>query len=217
MSHELRTPLNRIIGYTRLLMEDSQNLDAEQINDLGVIRSSGTHLLSLISDLLDLSKIEAGTLELRISEVDVAQMLRETAASLKPQVDDSGVEMVIDAPDTLTLSCDRSRVKQILLNVLANAAKFTTDGKIYSTLTTAASGGVRLQIHDTRPGIPTDDLDRIFEPFFQSGAALARRPRQNEGEGLGLAITQMLAQAHGGDVTIASQFGEGTTVTIDLP
>ncbi|MCW2949859.1 MAG: putative two-component system sensor kinase, partial [Thermoleophilia bacterium] len=217
MSHELRTPLNSIIGYTTLLMEDGGNLTAEQIDDLAVIRSSGTHLLSLISDLLDLSTIEAGTLELRVSEVDVSQALRDAVTSLRPQADDSGVEMVVEAPEALSITCDRSRVKQILLNVLANAVKFTTNGTIYSTLTEVESGGVRIEIHDTGPGIPPEDLDRIFEPFFQSGSAFARRPRRSEGAGLGLAITQMLAQAHGGRVSVASRFGDGTTVTIELP
>ncbi|MCW2923023.1 MAG: putative Histidine kinase [Thermoleophilia bacterium] len=217
MSHELRTPLNSILGYTTLLIDDSTNLDAQQLEDLGVIRSSGTHLLGLIGDLLDLSRIEAGALELRLAAVDVVDLVRDTVASLKPQVDASGVEVVIDAPASASITCDRSRVKQILLNVLANAVKFTTEGSIFVTVTVTSEEGVSCQVHDTGPGIPPADVERIFEPFFQSGQALVRRPRQNEGAGLGLSISRMLATAHGGDMTLTSRLGEGTTVTIDLP
>jgi len=216
MSHELRTPLNSIIGYATLLIEDGE-LNAEQRDDLGVIRASGSHLLALITDLLDLSKIEAGTLALRPIEVDIARLLRDAARSLKPQVERSGVELVVEAPDVAHIECDRSRVRQILLNILANAVKFTTEGSIFATLRVQADAGVTIEIHDTGPGIPEEDLPRLFEPFFQSGAALARTPRASEGAGLGLAISRMLARAHGGTVEIDSHLGDGTTVTIHLP
>jgi signal transduction histidine kinase len=217
VSHELRTPLNSIIGYTTLLIEDSDNLTPEQLDDLHVIKSSGTHLLSLISDLLDLSRIETGHMDLQIAHTDVAQLLRDTAASLRPQVESSGVELAVKAPGTLVIECDRSRVRQMLLNVLGNAVKFTEEGRIDASLVSTDEGGAHFEICDTGPGIPNEDIDRIFESFFQSGAALARTPRTSEGAGLGLAITRMLADLHGGTVSIASELGEGTTITIDLP
>jgi signal transduction histidine kinase len=217
MSHELRTPLNSIIGYTALLLDDAETLTDEQREDLGLIRSSGTHLLALISDLLDLSRIEAGRLELNHTTVDVAQLLGDVVASLRPQVEKSNVQLVVDAPVSLVIECDRSRVRQMLLNVIGNAVKFTTHGSVTATLEEADLGGVVCTISDTGPGIPSADLHRIFESFFQSNAALARTPREREGAGLGLAITRMLADAHGGGVDIESTEGEGTIVMIRLP
>jgi signal transduction histidine kinase len=218
MSHELRTPLNSIIGYANLLIEDSDNLGEDQLEDLRVIRSSGTHLLSLITDLLDLSRIEAGKVELRLEQVDLAKLLRDTVSSLRPQADAaSGVELVVDAPEQLTLTCDRSRVRQMLLNVLGNALKFTERGEVRTILAPAPGGGAHITVRDTGPGIPPADLTRIFESFFQSDAALARTPHAAEGAGLGLAITQMLVELHGGTVTIESTLDVGTTVSMELP
>lgn len=217
MSHELRTPLNSIIGYTTLLVEDSENLLPEQLEDLQVIRASGTHLLRLISDLLDLSRIEAGRIELQASMTDVSQLLRDVVASLRPQVEASGIEMLVEAPGVLVIECDRSRVRQMLLNVLGNALKFTQEGQIVASMTRTQVGGMHCEISDTGPGIPEVDVGRIFDSFFQSEAALARTPRENEGAGLGLAITRTLAALHGGTVHLESQLGAGTRVTIDLP
>lgn len=217
MSHELRTPLNSIIGYATLLIEDADVLSDDQLEDLQIIRSSGTHLLRLISDLLDLSKIEAGHIALQPSMTDVSQLLRDVATSLRPQVEASGIELLVETPGVLVIECDRSRVRQMLLNILGNAVKFTDAGEILATMSTTDDGGMRCEIRDTGPGIPPEDIDRIFDSFFQSEAALARTPRENEGAGLGLAITQTLAELHGGRVELESTHGVGTTVTMYLP
>lgn len=217
MSHELRTPLNSILGYAMLLLEGAENLSAEQLDDLQAIGSSGRHLLSLISDLLDLSKIEAGKLELRLASVDIAQLLRDTVTSLRPQVRRTGVELLVEAPGSLVVECDRSRVRQIFLNVLGNAVKFTEHGQIVARVQAHADGGARCEFHDSGPGIPEEDIERVFESFFQSTTALAHTSRRSEGAGLGLAITRTLVDLHGGEIWIKSTLGVGTTVTIDLP
>ncbi|MCW2974112.1 MAG: multi-sensor signal transduction histidine kinase, partial [Thermoleophilia bacterium] len=140
----------------------------------------------------------------------------DVAASLRPQAEVAGTTIEVKADDAVELRCDRSRLRQILLNVAANAVKFTPSGAITITITTQGDH-VEFLVHDTGIGIPAADLDRIFETFFQSSAALARTPRVNEGAGLGLAITRDLAQLHQGSVDIASTEGVGTTVRIVLP
>jgi signal transduction histidine kinase len=149
--------------------------------------------------------------------VDLAKLLRDTVNSLRPQVQAATeVELLVEAPDQLVITCDRSRVRQMLLNVMGNALKFTNEGHVRATLA-QVKGGARITVDDTGPGIPPADLTRIFESFFQSDAALARTPRAAEGAGLGLAITQMLVELHGGTVSIESTLDVGTTVTMELP
>jgi signal transduction histidine kinase len=125
--------------------------------------------------------------------------------------------MSVEGSASLVIECDRSRLRQMMLNVLGNAVKFTTEGSITATTKPSDDGGVCIYIADTGPGIPEQDIERIFESFFQSEAALARTPRASEGAGLGLAITRMLAELHGGEVRIESTLGKGTAVTIGLP
>lgn len=217
MSHELRSPLNTIIGYTRLLLEDSQSLNDEQLEDLKIVRGSGEHLLELITDLLDLQKIEAGRISLVLAQEELITILDAVAASVQPSVPD-GVKVVLDVSDLKDdqLWCDRTRVRQILLNVLGNALKFTTHGEV--RLAARDDGGaIRIVVSDTGPGIPLADQPRIFESFYQSSQALERTPNPREGAGLGLAITKLLAELHGGSVQLNSREGEGTQITIRLP
>ncbi|MBC7460781.1 MAG: GAF domain-containing sensor histidine kinase [Thermoleophilia bacterium] len=216
MSHELRTPLNSIIGYATLLLDEPATLNAEQQEDLGIIHASSTHLLGLIADLLDLSQIETGHVQLHLATVDAARVARDVAASLRPQAEAAGTTIDVQADDGLELRCDRLRLRQILLNVAANAVKFTPSGAITITVTGHVDD-IEFVVHDTGIGIPAADLDRIFETFFQSSAALARTPRDSEGAGLGLAITRDLAQLHHGTVDIESTEGIGTVVRIVLP
>jgi signal transduction histidine kinase len=215
MSHELRSPLNTIIGYASLLLDEPGSLNSEQLEDLRIIQASSKHLLTLIADLLDLSKIEAGRLELHPSRMDVAALMREAVAALQPQVHD-GVTLSGVAPETLLMMGDRGRIRQMLLNVIGNAVKFTRDGEVVARVHDDQDH-VIIEVSDTGPGIPPTDIDRIFDSFFQSAAAQARTPREHEGAGLGLAITKALADRHGGAVSLASHDGQGTTVTIMLP
>ncbi|MCW2920794.1 MAG: putative two-component system sensor kinase [Thermoleophilia bacterium] len=219
MSHELRSPLNTIIGYTRLLLEDPRELDSEQLEDLEIVRSSSEHLLALITDLLDLQRIEAGRVSLALADEDLSALVGAVIASIRPSVAD-GVELVADVSALAdpVVRCDRTRIRQVLLNVLGNAIKFTEQGSV--ELVVRDDGGsnrVVVEVRDTGPGIPEDDQRRIFDSFFQSQAAIGRTPDRREGAGLGLAITKMLVDLHGGDVHLDSTLGSGTTVTIELP
>jgi signal transduction histidine kinase len=218
MSHELRSPLNTIIGYTRLLQEDPRGLDEEQVEDLAIVRGSGEHLLALITDLLDLQRIEAGRVSLVLDDEDLGAILRSVVASVQPTVPE-GVELALDATslDDPVLRCDATRIRQVLLNVIGNALKFTTSGEVRITATGAPGDVVRVEVRDTGPGIPDADRARIFESFYQSTNALGRTPGPREGAGLGLAITKLLVELHGGEVALDTVEGEGTTVTIELP
>jgi signal transduction histidine kinase len=217
MSHELRSPLNTIIGYTRLLLEEPRGLDAEQVEDLEIVRGSSEHLLALITDLLDLQRIEAGRVSLVIETEDLSSIVDAVAASIRPLLA-SGVELVVDTSDLQDplVRCDRTRIRQVLLNVLGNAVKFTQSGTITLTARDEPTR-IHLEVRDTGPGIPEADVERIFDSFFQSQAALDRTPGPREGAGLGLAITRMLTELHGGTVRLHSTLGEGTTVELDLP
>ncbi|MBC7643972.1 MAG: GAF domain-containing sensor histidine kinase [Thermoleophilia bacterium] len=215
MSHELRSPLNTIIGYATLLTEEPETLNDEQREDLRIIQDSGKHLLTLIADLLDLGKTEAGKLELHLAPMDAGELLADIVASLQPQVA-AAVQLTASGLASLTIVADRSRLRQMLLNVLGNAVKFTVDGTVDVQL--EQSGDItRFRVTDSGPGIPPADVSRIFDSFFQSEAALARTPRHREGAGLGLAITQALADRHGGTVALRSELGVGTVVTVEIP
>jgi signal transduction histidine kinase len=215
MSHELRSPLNTIIGYTQLLLDDPENLNEEQREDLGIIRSSGKQLLGLIGDLLDLERIERGAIVLQLGRVDVADLVTDVVASMRTLVA-AGVELRCRVDDGLVVVGDRNRLRQLLLNLVGNAAKFTESGSI--TIEAERDDTVMtVRVIDTGPGIPADDVQRIFDSFFQSQAALARTPRANEGAGLGLAIARDLARLHDGDIELSSVEGEGTTLTVTLP
>lgn len=215
VSHELRSPLNTVIGYTDLLLLDGDNLTEEQLEDIRVISSSSRHLLSLIADLLDFGRIEAGKLELDLELLDGIELVRDVASAVRTQLA-PGVKLIIEGDSPIALTADRRRLRQMLLNVLGNAAKFTEQGSITINVS-PHEDDIRFAVTDTGGGIPDDDLGRLFESFFQSRAAIARTPRPHEGAGLGLAITQLLAQAHGGVVTIMSEVGTGTTVSIQIP
>jgi signal transduction histidine kinase len=217
MSHELRSPLNTIIGYVRLLLEDPRTLDEEQLEDLQIVRGSSEHLLALITDLLDLQRIEAGRVTLVLADEDLRSIIDAVVASVRPTVPDG----VLLRADTTALTdpairCDRTRLRQVLLNVLGNAIKFTSSGSVELSVRDD-DDRITIQVRDTGPGIPEDDRIRIFESFFQSQAALGRTPGPREGAGLGLAITKMLTELHGGAVQLESELGTGTTVTIELP
>jgi PAS domain S-box-containing protein len=218
MSHELRTPLNAIAGYTELLeMEVHGTLTDAQREDLKRIRHASGHLLGLISDILDFTRIEAKRIELKVRDVALDPVLTEAFAMIEPQARSKGVTASYHgAPSHCVARADAERVRQIVLNLLSNAVKFTRAGGSVALASEMIAGGpIRITVTDTGRGIPPDKLDAIFEPFVQVGRALA--PGEHAGVGLGLAISRELARRMDGDLTVQSVHGEGSTFTLRLP
>jgi signal transduction histidine kinase/DNA-binding response OmpR family regulator len=217
MSHELRTPLNSIIGFSEVLLDESlgELTSDERQEFLGNILSSGRHLLMLINNILDLSKIEAGRLELQPEEFSMAEVITEALNTVKPLAAKKQitVEVVID-PALNTLLADRGKVKQILYNLLSNAIKFTPENRQVGVRASWGRGEVSCAVWDTGIGIKQEDQERIFEEFHQLEATAAR---QYEGTGLGLALTKKLVELHGGRIWVQSALGEGSTFGFTLP
>ena len=214
MSHELRTPLNAIIGFTRIVSRNAEPLPQKQVDNLSKILVSAEHLLTLIDDILDLSRIEAGEVRVDATETNVEDLLREVTDSLEPLVDRPRVQLVVETEAGLPrIVTDRDKLKQILLNLLSNAIKYTDEGSI-TVRADAGDGRLRVGVTDTGVGIPSDELGRIFDEFHRAGSEIARRRR---GTGLGLTISRRLARALGGDIAVVSQLGFGSTFTLDLP
>jgi ammonium transporter len=214
MSHELRTPLNAIIGFTRLVRRNADTLPEKQVDNLSKILISAEHLLSLIDEILDLSRIEAGEIRIDIADTDVGQVLQEVADSLEPLVDRTKVSLRVEAdPDLPPIETDRDKLRQILLNLLSNAVKYTDQGSI-AVNAAAMDGRLVIRVSDTGVGIPSDELGKIFEEFHRSDSTLTRARR---GTGLGLTISRRLARVLQGDLTVDSRVGVGSTFTLDLP
>jgi signal transduction histidine kinase/CheY-like chemotaxis protein/HAMP domain-containing protein len=216
MSHELRTPLNAIIGYSEILQEDAADKgDKAQVDDLQKIENSGRHLLGLINNILDLSKIEAGKMDVFIEPVDIQVLLDEVLSIVKPLAakNENVIEVTCPA-DVGSFRSDQTKVKQCLLNLLSNANKFTSKGTL--ALTVARDGGsqVTFCVSDTGVGMTEKQLGQLFQAFSQADATTAQR---FGGTGLGLAITKHFCTMLGGDVTVESTPGEGSTFTIRLP
>jgi signal transduction histidine kinase len=215
MSHEFRTPLNAIIGFTEVLQDQIPGpLNAEQLEYLGDIHNGGQLLLRLINDVLDLSKVEAGRLELFYEIFPIAQMVRETTTTLRGLAEKKGLTIQLNLPPDLGLiTADQIRFKQVLYNLLSNALKFTDAG----TITVSAmleNQQLHLTVTDTGIGIRAEDIDRIFIEFSQVDASHSRR---HEGTGLGLALSRRLVEAHRGRIWVDSAFGAGSTFHVVLP
>ncbi|HLB54126.1 MAG TPA: GAF domain-containing protein, partial [Gemmatimonadales bacterium] len=215
MSHELRTPLNAIIGYSEMLEEEASELGhAGFVPDLQKIRAAGRHLLALINDVLDLSKIEAGKLELSIEAFDLRAAIEDVATTIQPLVDKNDNRLLLDTPEPLgTIRSDLTRVRQVLLNLLSNACKFTERGTITLGVE-RRDGQVIFRVRDSGIGMTPEQLGRVFEAFAQAEASTSRK---YGGTGLGLAITRRFCELLGGDVTAASEPGRGSTFTVRLP
>lgn len=214
MSHELRTPLNSIIGFTGILLQGlAGELAPEQHKQIAMVNESGRHLLSLINDVLDLSKIEAGRVEPQMQPFDLCEEIAHLIDSLRPQAEDKGLRLEVDVPETCMLTSDCRMIRQIVLNLLSNAVKFTDSGTV-SVLVRTTHRHIRVDVKDTGPGIAPDDRLRIFDSFTQASADGTRRP---EGTGLGLAISNRLAKLLGGTISVTSTVGEGSTFTLMLP
>jgi PAS domain S-box-containing protein len=226
MSHELRTPLNSILGFTGILQQGlAGTVNAEQHKQLGMVLSSARHLLELINDVLDISKIEAGQLEVRSEPFILNDVIEEAVDLIRPQLEQKGLTLHQLTPrEPIELVSDPRRVKQILLNLLNNAIKFTEQGEVRLTVDRIQSfsfpselrekPAVQIRVSDTGIGIKPDELKTIFQPFRQLDTGFAR---QHEGTGLGLAICQRLVELMAGDVTADSVWAEGSEFTLSLP
>jgi len=216
MSHELRTPLNAIIGFSEVLLQRMfGELNEQQADYLDDIVSSGRHLLSLINDILDLSKIEAGRMELEAAPFSLVAALNNAVTLVRERAQSHGIKLALEvAPELDTVVADERKLKQVVVNLLANAVKFTPDGGTVSIRAERDNGEVRLSVHDTGIGIAAEDQQRIFEEFQQ---ASHQGERSREGTGLGLTLTKRMVELHGGTITVQSAPGKGSTFTVALP
>jgi PAS domain S-box-containing protein len=235
MSHELRTPLNAIIGYSEMLQEEAEDSGDETfVPDLEKIRGAGKHLLSMIDDILDISKIEAGRMDLYLENFDIHALIESAVETAKPLVEKNGNTVEVYCPENLdTMHADMTKVRQVLLNLLSNAAKFTKNGKIAIGVERITNEQLRMKnqeesaqilisnseflsfrVTDTGIGMTKDQLQRVFQPFTQADASTTK---QYGGTGLGLAISQRFCQMMGGSIEASSTLGTGTTFTVLLP
>src|SRR5262245_26446461 len=218
MSHELRTPLNAIIGLTEMMVTNAARFGTEKaLEPLRRVNAAGTHLLNLINEILDLSKIEAGKLELNPEPVNLARLIDEVIGTAGQLADKNKNCLIVEAQENLgALSADPMRLKQILLNLLSNACKFTKEGEVALRVRKMVDGRdwVELAVSDTGIGMTTEQQAKLFQDFTQADSLTARR---YGGTGLGLAITRKLARMMGGDVTVASEPGKGSVFTVRLP
>jgi PAS domain S-box-containing protein len=216
MSHELRTPLNAIGGYAQLMeMGVGGPITNTQRDHLSRIKHSQEHLLGIINDILNFSRIEAGQVTYDIGPVVIRDVLNDVAPMLAPQVRAKGVDLrVVECPPDVVAVADKAKVEQILINLMSNAAKFTGSGGVIELTCESAVDRVCIALRDSGTGIPEDKLEAIFAPFVQVGRGLST---PKEGTGLGLAISRDLARAMGGDLTVTSALGAGSTFTLRLP
>ncbi|MEG4987758.1 ATP-binding protein [Microcoleus sp. BR0-C5] len=218
MSHELRTPLNAIIGYSEMLQEEARESGLEEIiPDTQKIYNAGKHLLTLINDILDLSKIEAGRMELYLEKFDLCNLIEEVVATLHPLVEKNHNQLQVSCSETLgVMYADLTKVRQILFNLLSNALKFTEGGTVLLSATREPAGDsdwVYLQVSDTGIGMSAEQQQGLFQPFIQGDASTTRK---YGGTGLGLAISRLFCQMMGGDITVESQLDVGSTFTVHL-
>jgi signal transduction histidine kinase/ActR/RegA family two-component response regulator len=219
VSHELRTPLNSILLLSKLLASEQQGLDDKQRQQAGVINKAGQDLSRLINDILDLSKIEAGRLDLNVDNVIIADLLNDIQELFNPVVDDKGLTLVVEVQDSApqSLTTDADKLAQILKNFMTNAIKFTAEGQVTLRLETIDAGSrwpVRISVSDTGIGIAEDKQELIFEAFQQADGSTSRR---YGGTGLGLSISRKLAEMMGGHISVDSKPGQGAVFTIMLP
>jgi PAS domain S-box-containing protein len=215
MSHELRTPLHTIIGFAELLQEELQGpLNEKQQRFLEHIHRDSQHLLALINDVLDLSKIEAGRLELHPEIFVLHDALEDTASSIRPRANAKAIGLEIAAPDGLEIYADRLRFKQILYNLLSNAVKFTPEHGRVSVEVRTTAAFVEISVADTGVGIAPEQQQSVFDKFYQVGQ---RQAGGQDGTGLGLAITRRLVEEHGGSICLDSRLGQGSRFTFTIP
>ena len=215
MSHELRTPLNAVIGFSQVLRDGMVGpVNEKQAEYLDDITSSGNHLLSLINDVLDLSKVEAGQVELEVRPFSLREALKRGVVMVREHASEDGVRIALDAdPDVDVVDGDERRIKQVIFNLLSNAVKFTPSGGEVDVSAMRVNGEVRVSVADTGPGVAPEDRERIFEEFQQSDTGDGYR----EGTGLGLALSKRFVELHGGRIWLDSEVGHGSTFSFSLP
>src|SRR5580700_3744788 len=217
MSHELRTPLNAVIGFSEILLDDVEldGKNSRKRTDLQRINSAGKHLLSLVTDVLDLSKIESNHIDLKIGEFDLNEMVREIVATVEPMVTEHKNKLVVKCPQDLgVVSTDQTKLRQAALNLLSNAAKFTQDGTVTLTVQRRrrqAGDWIEIQVQDTGIGIGEADVGRLFQNFSQANRSTSSK---YGGTGLGLALSQKLCALMGGGISVKSEVGQGSSFTI---
>ncbi len=234
MSHELRTPLNAIIGYSEILREEAEELgETEFVSDLEKIKTAGTHLLDMISDILDLSKIEAGYVTLYLEAIDLNKLIQEVTSTAQPLIEKNGNTLEVKYPESISpMYSDLPKLRQILLNLLSNAAKFTEKGVITlsvnreidteeilydeddNTPISSPKAWMVFRVSDTGIGMTTEQINRIFEPFIQADASTTRK---YGGTGLGLAISKRLCHILGGNISVTSEVNQGSTFIVRFP
>jgi signal transduction histidine kinase len=215
MSHELRTPLNAIIGFSQVLREQMFGpVNEKQAEYLDDIVSSGNYLLALINDVLDLSKVEAGQVELEMQPFSVREALERGVVMVRERATEDGVDIALASDlDVDVVEGDERRIKQVIFNLLSNAVKFTPPGGEVDVSAARVNGEVRISVADTGPGVAVEDHERIFEEFQQTEAGLEQR----EGTGLGLALSKRFVELHGGRIWLESEPGKGSTFVFTLP
>jgi two-component system, cell cycle sensor histidine kinase PleC len=216
MSHELRTPLNAVIGFSEIMSEGMFGAlgSPKYVEYAHDIRKSGQFLLDVINDILDMSKIEAGRVDLELSNVELSSMLEDVLRLVGPRATEGKIELVIDVPTIESFTADRRALKQVLINLMSNAVKFTPEGGIVTIKARQDADSVSVQIIDTGIGIPQRDIEKLGKPFEQVENQFTK---SKGGSGLGLAISKSLVDLHGGTLTIASKVGLGTTVIVRVP
>ncbi len=225
MSHELRTPLNSIIGFTGIVLQGlAGDLNDEQRKQLGMVQVSARHLLDLINDVLDLSKIEAGQLKIQPERFEVEASVEKTTSIVRPLIERKGLELVVNVESRVgEMFSDQRRFEQIMLNLLNNAVKFTDSGRVELSVETVDDHcpkgsnspveGLRIRVSDTGIGIKEEHMKKLFQPFSQVDSGLTR---QHEGTGLGLAICQRLTDLLEGEIAVSSEYGKGSVFTVVL-
>lgn len=215
MSHELRTPLNSIIGFTGIMLQGLAGpLNPEQRKQMSMVQNSSRHLLALINDVLDISKIEAGQLELSLAPVDLSASIEKMVRLVSPLAEQRGIPLQVDiAPDVGMITTDQRRLEQVILNLLSNALKFTEKGHV-SIVCRTGNDHYILSVADTGIGMQPEEIVKIFQPFHQIDTGLARK---REGTGLGLSICKKIIDMMGGAIAVESQWGQGSTFTVHIP
>jgi signal transduction histidine kinase len=217
VSHDLRTPLNAVIGFSDLLRTQSYGpLNPKQLEYIEDIRSSGEHLLALVNDILDFSKSEAGRLSLQYHRFEVNPIVEECLKMLRLRAEEGGLTLGSELHPDLIIEADPRRLRQMVMNLLSNAIKFTPDGGVVKLTTSVYEDSALFTVLDTGVGIASEDLGKLFTPFVQVGAHPAPLGH-DQGTGLGLALSQRLAKLHGGDITVTSSVGAGSSFCLRLP
>ncbi len=216
MSHELRTPLNSILGFSEVLQDKMfGDLNEKQEEYVNYIRESGQHLLSLIDDILDLSKIEAGEIEMEPAEVSLGDLLQNSLTMVKEKALKRGIELIPKLEDeTVKIYADERKVKQVVFNLLSNAVKFTPDGGKVGIEAVKEDEHIRVTVWDTGIGIKEEDKEKLFKEFQQLDSG---RDKRYQGTGLGLALSKRLVEMHGGRIWVESEAGKGSRFSFTLP